>query len=61
MIYWAFLVLAFFVGTVAGVFLIALLSAGRDESAYRVGFSEGLHEGHTAGYKHGLAEYRKVG
>lgn len=61
MVHWGFLFLAGFVGAVAGVFIIGLLSAGRDESAYRAGWVEGHHEGHVAGFKDGLAEYRKVG
>lgn len=61
MIHWGFLVLAVFVGTVAGVFLIALLAAGRAESAYRLGLAAGYHEGHTAGFMDGLKELQKVG
>jgi hypothetical protein len=38
---WGWLILAFFGGTIFGVFLTGLLAAGRDETAYRVGFIEG--------------------
>lgn len=54
---WGWLILAFFLGTVAGMFMIALLAAGGHESAYRAGFEEG----HTEGYQDGLKELQKVG
>ena len=57
MISYGWLVLAFFVGTVAGVFLLGLLAAGATESAYRAGFSEG----HAEGFSDGLKELQKVG
>ena len=61
MITWWWLILAFFAGTIAGVFMIALLAAGRDETAYRAGFVEGHKEGHTDGFKDGLKEFQHVG
>ena len=54
---WWWLVLAFFAGTFVGLFLVALLAAGRDEIAYRAGF----HEGHTEGFRDGVAKWQKVG
>jgi hypothetical protein len=61
MIHWGFLVLALLVGVAGGFILAALLASGRDESAYRLGYVEGHHEGHVAGFKDGLAEWQKVG
>lgn len=61
MMHWGWLILAFFVGTVAGVFLVGLLAAGRDECCYRQGFCQGLAEGHTAGFLDGIKELQRVG
>lgn len=61
MIHWAYLVVSVFVGFGLGVFAIALISAGRDEHHYRLGFQEGMAEGHAAGFKDGLAESQRVG
>ena len=58
---WGWLILAFFVGTGFGLFVIGLLAAGATESSYRAGFCEGHREGHTAGFNDCLAEYQKVG
>jgi len=57
MISWLWLVLALFVGTGAGIFLIALLAGGRDEWDYRQGYVEG----HKEGFVDGLNQFDKVG
>ena len=54
---WWWLVLAFFAGTFVGLFLVALLTAGRDEIAYRAGFQEGAE----CGFEEGIKKITEVG